>query len=277
MNLTLFIFSLVFSVAAVAQDIHDKKLQSKNFDQEGLRCGLKNFSVETYDYEFKNLSGKRDITRGSMMSAMWETTDLSCTRNYGVVQFIRGCIYDVEHNPKTKENKKYFGHGRESRGEHINFSHPQWEVDSFDIDPLYSSYSGEDSQDANRFAWHRSPNSSYNGDGLLLFESEYYDYLQDEPLKTPRLFVSDIPTASAFRPKGALGMDWINVSSLEFKTCLYNIKDIPLTGDPASFDVKESDGGPIVCFDWSDKMAVDYKNKILKRTEEMDSFCGVKN
>src|SRR5690606_10249434 len=69
----------------------------------------------------------------------------------------------------------------------------------------------------------------------IFFHSKYRGYIQDAPKDQKRIMMTDIPSGSDYAPNGALGKDWISISSLEFKTCLYKTKDIPMTGDPASF------------------------------------------
>ena len=178
-----------------------------------------------------------------MMSAMWETTDLSCANKFGVVQYIKGCIYNITHDPLTGAIENYFGLARDSRGESIDFQHKNWEVDSVDIDPLYSSYDQADANESNRFNWNKVTKLPFQmkGDAQALakaekifFNSKNYDYVMNVP-SAKQIFVTDLPSGSDYNPKGALGKEWISHSSLEFKTCLYNTKDIPVTGDPKVF------------------------------------------
>lgn len=282
MSLFLALFSLLtISSVHATQVIKDQKIQLKKFEK-GSGCSLSKFAVQTYDSEFTNFGGKINYSLNTLMAATWETTDPSCLRDYGVVQYIKGCIYDIEHDPKTGTSKKYFGHGRESRGEDIPFVHKNWVVDSVDVDPLYSSYSQPDADEFNRFNWHKVPKkplllsegiASILKDKETFFNKKHYSYVQDGELRGRQLMVTDLPTGSDYRPNGALKKDWINVSSLELKTCLYHTKDIPSTGDPAGFDAPEIERGPIVCFDWSDKSEVDFENKRFKRTEKLDPFC----
>ena len=271
---------IVVPSTLLAQISYERKLQSKTFPKTNT-CGLTKFALATFDGGFKDLGGSESESRFRMSSALWETSDPSCIKNYGVVQYIKGCIYNINHDPKTGEKEEYFGLNRDSRGQTIDFVHKNWEVDSIDIDPLYSSYDQADANDENRFNWNKVTKKPFSLNGTasglknaeaVFFNSKNYDYVMNVK-DTKQIFVVDIPSGSDYDRKGALGIEWITRSSLEFKTCLYNTKDIPKTGDPKDFTVSESEGGPIVCFEWSDKTKVDFENKTFTRTEEMAPFC----
>src|SRR5690606_20835983 len=151
-------------------------------------------------------------------------------------------------------------------------------------DPLYASYNDETYNESERFNWHKiisMPNFSFehSSNQVLLetfFNRKNYvvnSIAKSKNEKTNRLFITDLPSGTYYRANAALGKDWIALSSLEFKTCLYKTKDIPQTGEPASFNEPIENGGPIVCFDWSDKSSPNFEEKTIERTEELDPFC----
>jgi hypothetical protein len=156
MRKSFFIFSLIFSTSVFSQINDERKLLDKFFPTSD-QCGLKRFSLATYDHEISELNGHPGISRQRLMAAIWETTDPSCMKNYGVVQYIKGCIYSIIHDPKSGTNDPYFGVTRISHGQSIDFQHKDWEIDSVDTDPLYSSYEGKNVNAENRLNWQQFP------------------------------------------------------------------------------------------------------------------------
>lgn len=274
---TLILFSPLF-----AQEIvHERKLQEKVFKKTN-DCHLESFKHLAIDNQYINFGGTPGDSRSTLLGVLWETSSPDCLKDYGVVQYIRGCIYDITYDLKSGKTEKYFGHVRTSRGKTIVFKHPVWEVDTVDIDPLYASYSEPDANMANRFNWNKYPKTDKILTNTLeskkewetfFFYSKYRGYMMDAPASQKRIMMTDLPTGSDYRPNAYNNKDAITISSLEFKTCLYKTKDIPMTGSPASFNEPVENGGPIVCFDWSDKTKPNFAKKSLERTEKLDPFC----
>lgn len=284
-RLVLIIYGLLNLISfsyAHSQVSHERKLLDKKFPASD-KCSLTRFSVATYDNEFIDFLGEPGRDRHRMIAAIWETSDPSCLQEYGMVQFIRGCIYNRSRDPKTGEEEIYFGMGRDNRGRFTIFKHPKWEVDSVDLDPLYSSYDAEDATPEKRFDWHKfsrfplllkPSDEALAKDQKYFFNSKNYNYVMNAPRGTlSQVFVTDLPSGSSYDPNGALGREEFTISSLEFKTCLYKTSDVPLMADPAWFDQPLSAGGPIQCFDWSDKISFNHERKEFERTETLDPTC----
>jgi hypothetical protein len=99
-------------------------------------CGLKSFDIELTAYS-EVAAGS--ITKGTYMTASYETQDVEHLRDYVIVQFIQGCGYGSSYQKKTltkyrNVRRDYFG----LNSDYI-FHHPTWSVDSFDLDPSYAS------------------------------------------------------------------------------------------------------------------------------------------
>lgn len=275
----LLLTSLPFSSAVFAnQFIYQEKI----FEGKGSDCHLKSFKHLTVENEFINFGGSQDHDRHSFMGAIWETSSPECLKDYGVVQYIKGCTYNSTFNPKTNEVIKDFGIVRESRGRFILFRHLDWEVDSVDIDPLYSSYSEEDANFNNRFDWNQYPKTNkvlentYQSKkywGKVINEPEFRGSIKDSPLNQKRMMVTDFPSLTTYSPGVGLKNDRISISSLMLKTCLYRTKDIPTATDPSSFTDSLESGGPIVCFDWSNNYKANYQTKKVEKRTEIDPFC----
>ena len=268
MTMKLLLLSLMLPIFSYAQVTHRSVLHDKKYAaEEG--CGLKRFSMAYYDNEFVDAFGEPGRNRYSLMAAIWETTDPSCIRDYGVVQYIRGCVYSAEKDTATGKIKKYIRHVRESRGEVIRYKHPKWEVDTVDKDPLYNS------NECDRFAIHRFvkiPLSLKNDAGSLrkdrdiLFHNINYDFVMNDTANTiKQFFITDLPSGSSYTPAEVRGEEEVVLSSLEFKTCLYKSGDIPREGDPKAEAIQ--------CYDWSDRMEFDFEEKSFKRVGHIDPFC----
>lgn len=270
--LCLLIIMAPLSLFAQARILHDAQLQDKVFP-ESENCGIKRFSMATYDSELKNMFGDGGTSRHSMMAAVWETNRPECIKEYGIVQYIRGCIYNFVYDPKTQTSEKYLGTARKSRGEVVIFNHPQWIVDSSSIDPLFNSYDESDANAENRFHWHqfatkplilKSNKADLKKDQNIFFQSGGNEWVMNADLnKLKQIFVTGMPTGSDYYPGAFADKDGVNVSSLEFRTCLYRTNDVPMLMDP-----KE---GPIHCFEWADKMK--FKNKSFEHTDAIDEIC----
>src|SRR5690606_9336507 len=74
----------------------------------------------------------------SVMAGFYETNRPHCMEEYGYVQWIKGCYTANQFNSKTGEFVQHLG-GRELRGKSVSFIHPDWEVDTADVDPMYGS------------------------------------------------------------------------------------------------------------------------------------------
>jgi len=263
--------------------VHERKLQEKIFPSSD-KCHLQKFSVFTKDEEVINQFNSIGNARSTALSAMWETSAPECSTQYGVVQYIKGCVYQMYYDPKTG-TKEYNVKARKSRGKSIDFKHHDWEVDSTDVDPLYGSDDSEPDTEK-RFYPMRVPSTtmSLKQDSKELakwdkhfFDKSGYSYIGEKPeVSTKRMFVTDFPTGSDYSPPGFVDKEGISVSSLKFKTCIYEIKNIPKKDDPASFEKSPEEGGPLTCFDWSQNFKPNFENKNFEHTEEFDPYCEVK-
>lgn len=236
--------------------------------------------MATYNLEYLNEFRSMPATLQTLMAATFETTSPECLRDYGITQFIRGCIYSTRVEKDGSISKYY--KMRESRGTLAKFKHSVWEVDSVDVDPLYSSYSGPDASPENRHDWY-----TYGKGALLLkddheslmLDKDYYfvaknkGYLMNAPAYNTHAIITDTPSGSAFIPDAGAGAYEIETSSLEFVACIYRTKDVPMVGSPVDFDGSEEEGGPISCFSWSDKSKFNQETKRFERTEKLDPFC----
>jgi hypothetical protein len=280
-----FAIIVLSSPAVFCDTIVNRQFQEKTFSSQD-ECHLTRFAVSTFDTHRTRKDsrpGQFSSFLNTTMAAVWETNKPECVKDFGVVQYIKGCVYSIEYDPQTKTENKYFGIVRDLKDKSgVRFQHKDWEVDTIDLDPLYNSYAKEDANLDNRLQYQKAAmkplvlknyDSSLGQDEKIYFNSKNYNWLMNIDSPLSQLFTTDLPNGSDYGINMAMGKDWASISSLEFKTCLYKLSDIPLTGEPESFDVSHENGGPIECFDWSDKATTDYESKTIKRTDKLDPFC----
>jgi hypothetical protein len=277
------LFLIAPSLARAAEVSHPGRFREKRWSVPADRCGLSRFAIGNYDYEQVNPFGKIGRVRGSMMAASVETSDPSCLKEYGVVQYIRGCMYNVRF--RRSENRvvdRYFGVVREQRGKVVPFVYRGWDVDTVDADPLYHS-NAENSSPAARFDHHRyakkplalaADAASVRRDGKIFFDAKNSGSLAESATPLRGYFVTDLPSLADWTPNAGAGdEEWVN-ASLEFRTCVYRTKDIPNEGTPLPPGTSPDAGGPITCFSWQHKQTFDPVKNSFGTHAGIDPACA---
>ncbi|MFA6092233.1 MAG: hypothetical protein WCU88_01615 [Elusimicrobiota bacterium] len=256
--------------------------QQKDFPAPaGGACGLKRFTL--LDSESREIDGPRQLSRLSSMGAVIETTSPDCIRDYGIVQFIKGCVYHTVYSAKTGALvEKKFDITRALRGVNkVIFNHPSYEVDQDGTDPLYIAVPEE--TDRLAFAYVpktplklRPDRQSMFADLKILDDPRQLTILKRHPEPTSVLLAIDVPLGgiSAFDDR-RMEISASN-SSLDFKTCVYRIKDIPAAGDPAGEGTPPENGGPLQCFSWSSRYTYDGESQdfVTDKFKGIDPFCS---
>ena len=278
------LFTTALPSAFAGTNMRQTKLISKSFaaSPDG-KCGLKRFSLETYDLTMKD--APTEAFRSSSAIFVTETTAPECIRDYAVVQFIKGCVYEINYDVKAgKEIERYFGVVRDHRGQQITFNHPDWAVDSNEMDPLYGAHSDGTNPNIDRLRFQLVPKGKFklkSDRASLLADFQFLDSyttkiaLKDYHQPTSILFTGDSPEMGSYLENDGKTAD-IHNTSLEFQTCIYHIQDIPTRGDPAFPGTPEAKGGPITCISWQDKNTFDPSTKTFstKAFPGIDPFCA---
>lgn len=244
------------------------------------KCGLKTFSV--LDYEIRDSVKNGEASRMTEAGAVIETTDPSCLRDYGVVQFIRGCVYHTRYAlPSGAEIEKVFDVARRLRGPRVVFNHPDYEVDQTQLDPLYVSYPDEEGR-LDLLYVPNGPMRLRPDAASLLADRKYFDrpdartFLKDAEAPTSIAYVADLPDhgQSVINEERTV-LSALN-ASLDFRTCLYRLKDVPTTGDPAGEGTPAENGGPIQCFGWMSRYTFDpaTQDYVTDKFSGVDPFCA---
>lgn len=250
----------------------ESSLQNEN----SQTCGLKKFQNATFTQQNDNPFQTEGVRRSTTNIALFETTDPSCLKKFGIVQYIKGCVYNSHLDMQTGRVNKWFGHVRSYKGKQISYNHPDWEVDTIDEDPLYwSSEDYLDQKTSERLASYLTPLKKWEfakTPEKLWQQFRFFDRPKNN-LKTllenpqpvyPVLAATDLPVGSSF------SFDEATNVSLQFKTCLYEMDKIPLVGEPTL----ETSTGPIHCFEWSHNHVYNHQFNVFEETQEIDPFCS---
>ena len=275
----LILFSLV-SLSFNAQAGDEFKFHQKTFPLiSPNQCQIERFTVINKRSEIRDETSNAHFTS---MAAVIETTKPECIRKYAVVQWLKGCVTDQVFRKSTGElSPKYFGTSRESRGKVIAFNHPHWEVDTLDVDPMYQN----NEEKGDRLDWYyvtKRPLKLNNdlqtliSNDLILDNSKNFSFLQYLTKKIPKqTFITDMPTMASTFTQKAYDTMTVTTPSLEFQVCVYETKDIPLTGNPAVPGTAPELGGPLQCYYWDHKFNFNTRTLDFERVTSpgVDSFC----
>lgn len=182
----------------------------------------------------------------------------SSIEDYAVIQWIRGCMYQSEY--KGGKVVKTLPYSRIHFGNTVVFQHKQWELDSDNTDPVYSS-----DTEYGRFAllrWNTDPKS---------FDPETATYYAKAKPPHGSVFVTDLP-GSAFLTQGTGVKNGIaQNSSLEFLTCLFHANDVPAVSTPSGAGLDQSRA--LWCVKWDHKFAWDFTTGQMTQPSQVDPVC----
>ncbi len=198
------------------------------------------------------------VSYGTRAFAEFETTDVAKLEKYAYVNFIRGCQFD---SVKMRDGKviKQLNHARDEffGVEGVAFHHPQWVIDSTDVDPMYNSIHEPGMSRHAAYRWNSVKGS---------FNQKTEAYFGNAAPARPVLYVSD-------RPGTAFLSDTLPKAkniSLEFKMCLYKASEIPLVAKADDLSFAE----PIHCFPWRSSLVYDWQAGKFTNPAAVDPVCN---
>lgn len=213
-------------------------------------CDLVRFSLmlDKYEVWFSDYDTKPSY--GTSIVAEYETVSVEDLEKYAIVQFIRGCSFEsIKKSDGIVE--KFLGVSREHFGVSKYFCFPEWVIDSVDTDPVY--YSNPELGRHYFYKW------NYLGSHNRKTEKFY----GEEKPHIPILYITDLPDRAFLSDQGARNV------SLEFKTCLYRTKEVPLS-------TKQDDlnfATPVQCFEWQSFYIYNFDLAVFESKSEIDPFC----
>ena len=215
-------------------------------------CDLKELKVSSYNFHV--IFPDKTVSHGTSAFLSYTTDDIDNLENYAIVQQIKGCQFTSLKN-YDGEIIKTAGYSRELFGQIVQYKHTDWTIDSIDVDPMYNNSIPELRHGSYR--WNTVKNS-YSKDTEKV-------YAKERPTSAT-LYVSDLP-GTAF----ADNIDAKNIS-LEFRTCIYKTKNVPLVLKPE--DVNFS--APIACLPWKSSFIYNHDTKKFAAKNEIDPVCLAK-
>ena len=192
-------------------------------------CDLKRVLFISEDFEIASVSGIYGY--GTRLYATYETATFATLEKYAFVNFIRGAVFNSVRDSETKEVAIKYDVAYGNFNEWIVYKIPSWIIDAGGPSPVYMSVEGFPSHEFYRWKKNVFPAP------WVTHEERIYGW---EKPTVPRLYVDDEPEFAHASDDAAHNV------SLEFKMCLYKIKDIPIatTRDNTEF------AQPLFCFPW---------------------------
>lgn len=203
----------------------------------------------------------KDRMAGNSVAAEIETTSNVSLANYAFVQYIKGCLFEMDNLGSMRiATRQFFG----KQGQ--PFKHTSWELDSAgDKDPIYWSNDKAGFDDMRGFY---IPRNSYYVNANPAVTESYGSWAGKlSNLKSNKIYISDFPTPSYYEEKA--GIITARMASLEFKICLHKIADVPASVE----DPKTIIGDAIICMDWSSNYQLDFKKKTWVEKTTMHPAC----
>ena len=234
---------------AYAGSVDDYDFRTQIFKPQDPNSSLVEFKVRTNSYKVL-FTDDPNPSYGTTMYAEYSTKDLDQVQDYAVVQYIKGCMFESKMEVDGSLSKRT-AMIREFFNKKVKFEHPQWVIDSVDVDPVYNSYPNFRH---GAYRWNEVA-------GSYAKATEHY-FLNQEP-DTPRLYVRDLPSG-AFEKGGSAK----NVS-LQFETCLIETSKVPLIATP-SLDLRSE---ALACFSWNSSFVYNFQTKQYDSPKNLDPYC----
>jgi hypothetical protein len=178
--------------------------------------------------------------------------------NYGVIQFMRGCMFESNLEPNGTVNRD-FTYVHKNFGEYKLVKHADWTIDSSHADPLSTSFENYGRFDL--FKWNADPTNLDADNATWYFDAEppHGTVFKADLIGTTGLIESaSIPSARN--------------SSLEFETCIFKIDDVPLASDVSGTGVDRSKA--IWCAKWDHKYSYDFTSGKVVADKVIHPFCA---
>lgn len=263
-----FVVTFIFSVAAIAATASKGSIQElskrtiampmpTDCKVRGI-CDLKNVSLVERKIKV-SLAGEpaEYATYMTDLRFVVTTAQPADLTKYGVVQFMKGCMYRSELQTDGTETRA-FRYVHKNFGQYALLRHDDWVVDSSHADPLATAFEGHGRFDL--YKWNTDP-TDLESDGATWY------FHASPPHGT--VFKSDL-VANAGLIDGA-PLPSARNSSLELETCVFKIQDVPLVSDPSGAGIDRSKA--IWCGSWDHKFRYDFSSQKIVQERNIHPFC----
>jgi len=222
-------------------------------------CAIKNVRTEEIKYKVI-LPNEHSDYAGYMTDFRFviETQKTSDIPKFGLVQIMRGCMWEREVDRKTLQSTDYFTYVHKNFGQHDVIKYQDWIVDAEHADPVITSFEGYGRFDLYR--WNTNPRDLDADNAKWWFHGQ-------PPHST--VFKATLIGSAGLQP----GERWAATNqSLEFRTCLFKIDDLPATSDQQGTGIDMSKA--IWCADWDQKYHYDFKQKTVVPHTGIHPVCS---
>jgi hypothetical protein len=190
-------------------------------------------------------------------------TDKAHLKKYGVVQYIKGCVFGSSPLGQNVLATRNFG-GNVA----VPFIHRGWEIDyGDDTDPVYASYNEAGFDPLRNYYVPR--NAGWLLRNPLIAERNNLWAGQEARVSSSNsIFADDFPQlAMVFTD--AEGQRRAGNTSLQFKVCLYEMSKIPVSVT----DPKTEIADPITCLEWSSNYVYSWSSRRYNEQAQVHPFC----
>jgi hypothetical protein len=216
---------------------------------------VKSFSVNVVKKELRYGFAKGLPYYLTKMVAAIEVFDTKDLKDYAVVQYNRGCLFNSK---KTKNGTIIYSNGPTRQffdDTEFPHSHKDWVIDSIDKDPAYWSAP----QEYGRL-------SKYRLNDPMIPQTEVRPVYMKSSLTDQTIsYVRDMPTGASYYA----GAGHLN-ASIDFRTCLYKLSDLPLETSPDGASIA---GKELKCFDWGHHYIFNYAKSKYEITKKIHPYC----
>lgn len=177
---------------------------------------------------------------------------------YGVVQFMKGCMFESELLPDGTETKD-FAYIHKNFGQWRLLRHDDWRIDTSHVDPLTSSF--EDYGRFDLYKWNSDPKN---------LEADSATWYFDAKPPHGTVFKAELISNTGLI-EGRANLSARN-SSLDFEMCLFKIDDVPTATDETGTGVDKSKA--IWCGSWDHKFVYNFQSKKVVQEKTIHPFCA---
>ncbi len=226
--------------------------------KKGL-CELKN--VRTEEIKYKVILPNEHSDYAAYMTDfrfVIETEKTSDIPKFGLIQTMRGCMWEREVDRKTLQSTDYFTYIHKNFGQTEIIKYQDWIVDAEHADPVITSFEGYGRFDLYR--WNPNPRDLDANKAKWWFHGQ-------PPHST--VFKATLIGSAGLHP----GERWAALNqSLEFRTCLFKISDLPATSDKQGTGIDMSKA--VWCADWEQKYHYDFTQKTVVPHTGIHPVCS---
>lgn len=230
------------SIKEISKRIITMPVQSQSQCQALGTCALK--GAQLIERKIKVLLPDEPPEKVTVMTDMRMILNFDSTESiekFGVVQFIRGCMYESTLNMDGSTSYS-FSAAHKNFGQYKLIKYSSDIVDAVGTDPVSSAWDGRGRFDLYR--WNKDPKSTDpENDNWYAFGKPAHG----------TVYLSDLVSYTGLKDQTPISA---RNSSIEMNTCIFKISDLPKTSDPTGTGIDRSKA--IWCANWDHRFRYDF-------------------